>query len=710
MKHIFSFILLSLASVLMIQCSPKTQQMGKSNDNPSGTEQFRGVKPSAGPAPKIEMGKYEKFTLDNGLQVIVVQNSKLPIVSFQLLVDAPPINQGEYAGYIDFAGEMLSRGTTKRSKAELDEAVDFLGASLNSSGSGIYASSLSKHKEKLLTIMSEVLLNPAFPEDEFEKAKKQTLSGITASKDEPNYIAGNVSKVLRNGSDHPYGEIVTENSVNKITLKHAKDYYTNFWRPNISYLAIVGDISADEARRLATKYFNSWEQKSVDVPKVRLPKFPSQTTVDFVDKPGAVQSVVNITYPIEMNHNAPDRVAASLMNAIFGGVFSSRINMNLREKNAYTYGANSSLSVDRYVGSFSAGASVGNNVTEQAIQELLNEINLMRLEKVTEEEFILAKNVLSGEFARSMERPQTIANYALSIARYNLPPDYYDTYLKRIEAVTIQDVHNAAIKYLRPENARIVVVGNKREVADKLTRFAYNKKVDFYDVNGNKLDEDAFKIPSNITPDQIIQDYFSAIGGRKAMDEIKSVEMKGGASLGGFDLEMNSIYVVPGKMNMSIKAQGQVMNNIIVNGTRAKVTNMGQSQIVEGDEAMDYINQARLFDELYFTSDGGTMKLAGVEIIEGSNCYTIEVTDKLGQVSLHYYDVNSKLKLRTSSTRTVGDQIVVQSVDFKDYKEVNKVKFPFTTKITGGGMPMPLVVKFSSITANNEIDSAIFKF
>ncbi len=700
---------MSLASILMIQCSPKTQQMGN-NDNPSGSEQFRAARPSAGPAPKIEMGKYEKFTLDNGLRVIVVQNNKLPIVSFQLLVDAPPINQGEYAGYIDFAGEMLTRGTTKRSKAEVDEAVDFLGASLNSSATGLYASSLSKHKEKILGIMSEVLLNPAFSEVEFEKARKQTLSGITASKDEPNYIAGNVSKVLRNGSDHPYGEIVTETSVNKITLKQSKEYYTNFWRPNVSYLAIVGDITAEEARRLASKYFNSWEQKTVDVPKVKLPKFPSHTTVDFVDKPGAVQSVVNITYPIELNHNASDRIAANLMNAIFGGVISSRINLNLREKNAYTYGANSSLSVDRYVGSFSAGASVGNNVTEQAIQELLNEINLMRLHKVTEEEFRLAKNVLSGEFARSMERPQTMANFALSIARYNLPSDYYDTYLEKIEAVTIQDVQNAAVKYLRPENARIVVVGNKREVADKLARFAHNKKVDFYNVDGNKLDEEAFKIPSNLSAEQVIEDYFSAIGGRKAMNTIKSIEMKGGANLGGFDLDMNSTYVVPDKMNMSISAQGQVMNHVIVNGYKAKVTNMGQSQIVEGEEAMDYVNQSRLFDELYFTTDGGSMKLAGVEIIEGNNSYIIEVTNKLGQVSLHYYDVKSKLKVRTSSTRAVGDQIVAQSVDFKDYKEVNKVMFPFTTKISGGGMPMPLVVKFSSITANNEIDSAIFNF
>jgi zinc protease len=704
-NYIFPFLL--LLAVGFWQCTPKNASMGNNTNDP---ESFRANKPAAGPAPKIEMGKYESFTLDNGLKVIVVQNAKLPRVSFQLLVDAPPVSQGQSAGLIDFAGEMLTRGTKKRSKADIDESVDFIGANLSSSGSGLFASSLSKHKETLLSIMSEVLLEPAFLPEEFEKAKKQTLSGLTASKDDPDYIASSVGQVLRNGANHPYGEIVTENSVNNVTLEQAISYYNSFWRPNVSYLAVVGDITVEEAKKLVPKYFNSWQKKEILKKNPDAPAFPTETTVDFVDKPGAVQSVVNITYPVNMPHTAEDRVAASLMNAIFGGVFSSRINLNLREKNAFTYGARSSLNADRIVGSFSAGASVGNQVTDKAIQELLFEINKMRTEKVSADELSLAKNVLSGEFARSMERPQTVANFALNIARYGLPQNYYDTYLEKIESATADDVLRAAQKYLKPDQARIVVVGNKKEVAPKLNGFATKKQVDFYDVNGNKLDDEAFKIPAGLTAEKVLTDYINALGGKDAIAKIKTLEMKGNASLSGFDLSMNSVYLQPDKMAMSISAQGQVMQSVIVNGMRAKVSNMGQSQMLEGEAANDYIEQAKIIEELHFEKENKKVTLSGAEVVEGKNCYQLEVSEADGSSTVYYYDANTKLKVRSISTRQVGDQTIQQTADYSDYKAVEGVLFPYTNKISGGGMPAPLVVKYSEIKVNTAVDAAVFDF
>ncbi len=707
MKSPHIFFLVLLTSFAFWQCSPKNKQMGTNLNDPQA---FRAQKPSAGPAPMVEMGKYETFSLDNGLRVIVVQNNKLPRVSFQLLVDAPPINQGNSVGYIDFTGDMLMRGTLKKSKAELDEAVDFIGADLSSSGSGMFGSSLSKHKETLLQLMSEALLSPSFLPEEFEKARKQTLSGLTASKDDPDYIANSVSQVLRNGAGHPYGEIVTESTVNAVKLEQVVAYYQEYWRPNISYLAIVGDITLDEAKKLSEKYFNSWQSKPINAKNPSAPEFPSSTTVDFVDKAGAVQSVVNITYPVALAHNADDRVAASLMNAIFGGVFSSRINLNLREKNAFTYGARSSLNPDKIVGSFSAGASVGNKVTEQAIQELLNEIQKMRTEKVSDEELILAKNVLSGEFARSMERPQTMANFALNIARFGLPADYYDTYLAKVQAVSADDVLKAAQKYLKPEQARIVVVGNKKEVAPLLGRFAASKKVDFYDSNGQKVEESSFKIPSNVSAESIINDYLEAIGGKNAIENLKTVQMTGQANLGGFQLSMNTAYLIPGKMSMNISANNQVMQSTTVNGTRVKVSNMGQSSIIEGEPAAEYIEQANLIEELYFSKNGQKLTLTGVEIVNGSNCYVIEATNTRGETSVYYYDVSTKLKMKMLTTRNVDDQIIQQTTEFSDYRPVENVLFPFTTKVSGGGMPAPLTIKYSEIKANMAIDASIFDF
>lgn len=694
-------------SFLLMQCSPKNKSMSNTSD----PESWRSTMPKAGPAPRIEMGKYETFTLDNGLKVVVVQNSKIPRVSFQLLVDAPPINQKEFAGYVDFAGQMLTRGTKNKTKAEIDEAVDFIGASLSSSGNGIFASCLSKHKNTLLQLMSEVLLEPAFREDEFEKARKQTISGLTASADNPDYIANTVGQMLRNGLDHPYGEVPTVNSISKITLDQVVNYYHDYWKPNISYLAIVGDISIAEAKKLSESYFGSWKKGEIPKSSVSMPPFPEFTTVDFVDKAGAVQSVVNITYPVDLQHHAEDRLAASLMNAIFGGVFSSRINLNLRERNAFTYGARSSLNADRYVGYFSAGASVGNDVTDKAIQELLNEIQLMRNQPVTNEEFRLAKNVLAGEFARSLERPQTIANFALNIIRYGLPQDYYDTYLERLDKVTVQEVQNAARKYLRPDNARIVVVGNKREVAPKLAKFAHNKQVDFYLIDGTKVEETSSKEPLPLNkPQEIIEFYLSSIGGKEAINKIKTLEMNGSTSTGGFNLNVKNVYMKPDKMAMSITMQGQEIQGVVVNGPKAKVVAMGQTQILTGDDARDYINSTKFIEEVYFFVDGYKLELVGTETVAGKRCYVIEVFDPLGFQSSHYYDIETGLKWRTIGTRKAGDQIMVQTTDLANYREVEGVKFPTESKISGGGMPMAITMVFNEIKVNPPIDVSVFDF
>ena len=230
-------LLFLLLAVGIFACTPKVKDSVSKTENtttPATDQAFRSKAPAAGPARKVKMGDYETFKLENGLTVIVVENHKLPRVAYQLFVDVPEIKEGPYAGYIDIAGDLLGRGTKKRSKAEIDEAVDFIGATLNTGGSGMFGRSLTKHSEALLEIMSEVLLNPAFPEAEFEKIKKQTLSGLAQQKEDPNAIASNVSAVVNYGSDHPYGEIVTEETVGKISLDRAKAYYDIFFKPNIS--------------------------------------------------------------------------------------------------------------------------------------------------------------------------------------------------------------------------------------------------------------------------------------------------------------------------------------------------------------------------------------------------------------------------------------------------------------------------------------------
>ena len=436
-SSVFKFIALCMSVCLLSYCSPKMgDEAAKATPKEMPSEptsaDFRSQAPEAGAARKIELGEYDSFVLDNGLRVIVVENHKIPRISYQLYVDRDATIEGNKAGLTGIAGQLMSMGTTSRTKAQIDESVDFIGASLNTNSQGGFASSLTRHTETVLAIFADVILNPSFPEHEFDKLKTQTISGLQTNKDDPNAISGNVSNALLYGKDHPYGELTTETTVSNLTVEDCKEYYNKYFAPNISYLVIVGDITADKAKSEAQKYFGGWAKKDVEEHTYQMPENPEKTRVAFVDKTGAVQSVINIAYPVNLEPGDEDVIPGRVMNTILGSGFSGRLFRNLREDKAYTYGAYSSLSYDELVGEFSAGASVRNEVTDSAITQFILELDSMRRTEVSDTELELAKNYIAGAFARSLERPQTIANFALNTYRYDLPEDYYASYLEKL--------------------------------------------------------------------------------------------------------------------------------------------------------------------------------------------------------------------------------------------------------------------------------------
>jgi zinc protease len=511
---------------------------------------------------------------DNGLEVIVVENHKLPRVSFQVFVDAPEVQEGELAGFIDMAGQMLMRGTDNRTKAEIDQAVDFMGASLSSSSSGLFGSCLTKHKEGLLDIMSDVLLNPAFPEEEFEKVKKQTLSGLALSKDDPNTIASNVGQVLRFGKEHPYGNIQTEQSTEKIALEVCKSYYEAYFRPNISYLVVVGDITVDEAKSLAQKHFGSWTQAKVAETFYDMPQKPKEARVAFVPKEGAVQSVIQINYPVDLQPGTDEAIKAYVLNTLLGGYFNSRLNLNLREGKGYTYGARSSLSPDELAGEFRAYASVRNEVTDSSMMAFLEELNKIRTELVTEDELQIVKNYITGSFARSLESSQTIARFALNTARYDLPQDYYTTYLEKVASVTREELLALAKKYVTPDEAYLLVVGNKKEVAETLTQFDADGEIEMYNYFGEPIEESNLEIPEGVTAQTIISDYLMATAGDK-LDQLKGMRAVMTAETPMGAMEMKRVVQEPGQLLAEVAIGGNVMQKQVLNGEKGAMVAMG---------------------------------------------------------------------------------------------------------------------------------------
>ena len=698
-----------------MQCTPKVGDAAKSTakdkakDLATTAQNFRSGAPAPGPAPKIEIGSYESFKLENGLNVIVVENHKLPRVSWQLSVDVPPIQEKEFAGYVSIAGQLLNKGTKNRSKAEIDEAIDFIGATLNPGGAGIFGASLTKHKDVLLGIMSDVLLNPTFPEDEFEKIKKQTLSGLASDKEDPNAIARNVSRILRYGKDHPYGEIETEESIDKITLDKCKSYYNTYYKPNISYLVVVGDITKKEASVLAKKYFGSWKASN-NIPKKSFakPTKPKGTMVDFVNKTGAVQSVINVTYPVELQPGSADVIKARVMNTLLGGFFRSRLNANLREDKAYTYGSRSSLSSDKEVGFFNAGASVRNEVTDSSVIQFMYELNKIRTEKISNEELTLVKNVMSGNFARSLERPQTIARFALNTYLNKLPSDYYATYLRKLSAVSADDVLAMAKKYITPQNAHIVVVGNKSEVADKIAQFATSGKVNFYDRSGNPIEDKGMTIPDGVTAETVLQDYVTAIGGMKAISGIKDMTTVMTADIGGNPLEIAVQQKLPNKFTNTVSMQGMVMEKSVFNGTAGMVTSRGQSVPMPPEKVAESKVSNVIIAESKFKELGVKTKLIGIEMINNKKAYAMEIELPSGKKSTSYFDLESSLKVREVSTESQGERSMTISVDLSNYTEVNGVKFPHKQSVSGM-MPVPLIMEVKELKVNSNIEDSAFE-
>lgn len=662
--------------------------------------------PEPAPAPEIQIGDYQSFELKNGLKVFVVENHKIPRVAFSLILNNKPILEGDKAGYVSMTGQLLRNGTTNRDKAQLDEEIDFIGASLSTSSNGIFAASLTKHKEKLLELMTDVLFNPAFPEAELEKIRKQTLSGLAAAKEEPNAIASNVSNVVTYGKEHPYGELTTEKTVENITLEDCKNYYKKYFKPNVGYLAVVGDISLKEAKKLVKEYFSEWESGDITQPTYAMPEAPKETYIAMVDRSASVQSVIDVTYPIQLEPGNPDVVKARVLNQILGGGFSSRLMQNLREDKAFTYGARSTLSSDELVGSFSAGASVRNEVTDSAVHEFLVELKKMRNEEATEKELVAAKASIIGSFARSLERPQTIANFAINTARYNLSDDYYVNYLKNVSATTLADVQNMASKYIQPEHANIVVVGKAADVAEKLKQFG---TVKYFDIYGNEYEPSAkTALPAGLTADKVIANYIKAIGGEDRLKEVKSIKTTMGADMMGNKIDMVSTQKAPNMQLVEATMGGNVVMKQVYDGQSGSAMQMGRPIPLDEDKLTEMSIDSYMFPELFYDELGVETELVGIENIDGTDAYAVEVTLPTGTTSTNYYDTESGLIIRKSQVVKTPQGEMVSATDIGNYKEVDGIMFPYEIKRPlGGGMKM--VIQVQNIELNPEVSNEVFK-
>ncbi len=679
-KYLFALVI----SIGLFSCGSQKQTTEKSLNMTDDINQM----PKSGVAPKISFKKPRTFTLDNGLRVIVVENHKLPRVSASLKMDNQPINLRDKAGIDELLSGLLGTGSKTVSKDEFNEKIDFYGARVYLHNGGFYVNSLKKFFSDVLRLSADQALNPNFTHDEFEKKKKETIENIKMGEKSTPAAASRVLRKLAYGK-HPYGEITTVKTVSNIKLPDVVNYYNNEYIPNHAYLIVVGDVNLDEVKKMATNYFSKWKpaHQYKGRPLAVINNVPS-TEVDFVNMPQADQTEIKVVHRSDIKISNPDYPKVLVMNSILGGDFNSYLNMTLREKHGWTYGARSRFGTDKYGGLFKAGASVRNSVADSAVVVTMAQINKIINEKVSDTLLRNTKAKYMGNFVLKMENPETIANQAYNIYVNNLPENYYETFLQKLDEVTVDDVQEAAKNYLHPDKARIIVAGNAKTTVPGLKKNGFTVK--FFDKYGNPQKAPTQKtMPKDLKASHVLDHYFAVIGGKDKIKQIKSTDVVLAGKMQGMDVEMHVKQKYPNKEIIEIKVvqMNMVVSKTVFNGKTGYMEGQGQKVDLPKEEIEKRKNYTKPFSEFRLYKTG---ILEGIESIDGNDYYVIK--DKTND-NKYYFDIKTGLKSLVVESMEAQGKKFKKTNTFSNYKEVEGIKFPYKIEMKAGSQNFEFTVK-----------------
>ena len=660
--------------------------------------------PKPGPSPTINIKKPVSFTMPNGLKVLVVEDHKLPRVSFNLSIDNAPYAEGDKKGVDELTGSLIGNGSMKIAKDAFNEEIDFLGADINFSTSGAYASGLSKYSKRILELMADGALNPNFTQEEFDKEKDKLIEGLKTQEKSVPVVAGRVENVLVYGKEHPAGEYLSEKTINNVSLADVKAHYGTYFVPEHAYLVIIGDVKFKDTKKMVEKLFGSWVKASAPNISYTTPKNVQYTQINFVDMPNAVQSEISLVNSVNLKLSDPDYFPVIVANQVLGGDFNSYLNMNLREAHGWTYGARSSIGVNKYTASkFKANSQVRNMVTDSAVVEFIKEIKRIRTEKVTDEALNNVKAGYVGRFVMQVEKPQTIARYALNIETEGLTADFYENYIKNIQAVTADDVMRVMNKYVLADNIRILVTGKGTDVIPGLEKLKI--PIFYFDKFGNPTEKPKMKkpAPAGVTVKTVLDAYITAIGGAKAVAAVKTISSVGSGSIpqAPAPLKYTTKKDVKGQSSLKIEMEGMgELTKQVINTKGGYSVNQGQRKELTAEELAEKKASATTFEELLLVNKTDLV-LDGIEPMNGSDAYAI----KNGKTTL-YYDVKTGLKLAEAKLVEKGDKKMTVSTNYTDYREVKGVKVPFEIIINQG---MELDFKMSEVKINEGVSDADFQ-
>jgi zinc protease len=454
------------------------------------TEEFRRQAPPPLSSKPLTIPKPYETTLANGLQVVIVEDTRLPLVSYRLAFRTGSANDpADLPGLSSLMADLLNEGTETRTSKQIADEVARLGATLNAGVNSDYttvaASALSVYGDQILDLLADVALRPSFPANELELSRQNRKQGLIAQRAQPSFLASErLSRIIF--GQHPYATIsATPESLDAMTRDKLMSFHRSMFIPNNAVLLVVGNVKRDAVLKRVNDLFGKWAKGQAATENFPAPPARNARAVYIVDRPGSAQSNIVIANT-SINRASPDYFPMLVMHTVLGANASSRLFMNLREAKGYTYGAYSNLDTRRFAGTFRSTAEVRTPVTGASLKEFFYELERIRTEPVSEKEIRDAKAYLTGVFPIRIETQEGLIDQFVQIKMYGLPADYLQTYRERVNSVTAAEIQRVANQNVTPDKVAIVIVGDAAAVSDQIKPYA--QTVELYDISGKRME------------------------------------------------------------------------------------------------------------------------------------------------------------------------------------------------------------------------------
>lgn len=683
-----------IAAVLLLACvaiEPLSAQTKKKKSTKSKTAQPTSVTPTKAPEPQpvpdvkpdldvrpqplaatsFEFPKYQEFNLPNGLHVYVIENHEQPMITMSMVIrGGEAYDPAGKEGTAAIAGDMLGKGTKKRTALQVAQALDGVGAGISVSTAGesmtISASCIKKHSNLVMDIFGEQLREPIFDEKELEKLKQQYIASVASRRSRPMEIAGALSRKVIYGMDNPLARRTLESTIKAVTRQDVVNFHANYIRPNSASIAIVGDVTLDEARQLITKYLGNWEKGAR--PEVEIPDMKTEPAgVYFVPRKGSVQSTI-IVCAAGPAVRAADFDATSIMASHVGSGFGSLLFNTLRETYSYTYSPFSVLTRGRRYNRIACGAEVRSSVTDSALTVIIRELRKLADEGPEEEALARRIALEVGQYRIAFERPSTVAAVLQNSWLNEVPIDDVVNYTRRVEALTSGDIQQAAAKYLGMFDLRVVVVGSP-DVRSKLESFGTIRE---FTLDLEPLKESAYE-DAGMTADELVAKHRAAIGNVDAVRTIKTIG-KGKMVFQGKEYpgSMTRLRMAPGKEFIELDF-GVMKQQQWVNAPNAWTALMGgPASEVPAEERPLLLHEAKLFPLLTAISDGYKVDIKG----KRDGQIELELTNAGGSAGRYYLDASTMLVSRREKDESTPRGTITTTERFNGYADQGGVKLP----------------------------------